>query len=108
MRVAEIFRSVQGEGLLTGVESVFVARAAATCRCGYCDTPYASWTPEGEELSVPEILDRVELLNPIDGPKGTVPFSLAKIGTVPAQNRDRPPRSATWCSPAASRCSSRN
>ena len=29
-------------------------------RCRYCDTGYASWTPEGEELSVAEILRRVD------------------------------------------------
>ncbi len=62
MRVAEIFRSVQGEGLLTGVESLFVRTSGCNLRCGYCDTPYASWAPEGDELSVAEILDRVESL----------------------------------------------
>ena len=62
MRIAEIFRSLQGEGRLTGVESIFVRAAGCNLRCGYCDTPYASWTPEGEELSVAEILDRIEQL----------------------------------------------
>jgi 7-carboxy-7-deazaguanine synthase len=62
MRIAEIFRSLQGEGRLTGVESIFVRAAGCNLRCAYCDTPYASWTPEGEELSVAEILDRVEQL----------------------------------------------
>ncbi len=62
MRIAEIFRSLQGEGRLTGVESIFVRIAGCNLRCGYCDTPYASWTPEGEELSVTEILDRAEQL----------------------------------------------
>jgi 7-carboxy-7-deazaguanine synthase len=62
MRIAEIFRSLQGEGRLTGVESIFVRTAGCNLRCGYCDTPYASWTPEGEELSLTEIVDRVEQL----------------------------------------------
>ena len=64
MRIAEIFRSIQGEGRLTGVESVFVRTSGCNLRCRYCDTPYASWTPEGEDLSVAEILDRVEQLAP--------------------------------------------
>ena len=60
MRVAEIFRSVQGEGRLTGTESVFVRTSGCNLRCSYCDTPYASWSPEGEDLSVDEVATRVE------------------------------------------------
>lgn len=60
MRIAEIFRSIQGEGRLTGVESVFVRASGCNLRCRYCDTLYASWSPEGDDLSVSEILDRVE------------------------------------------------
>jgi 7-carboxy-7-deazaguanine synthase len=59
MRVAEIFQSVQGEGLLTGTQSVFVRAAGCNLRCWYCDTPYASWEPEGDDLSVEEIARQV-------------------------------------------------
>ena len=59
MRIAEIFRSIQGEGFLTGQQSVFVRASGCNLRCWYCDTPYASWQPEGEDLSVEEILGRV-------------------------------------------------
>lgn len=62
MRVAEIYRSVQGEGLLTGVESVFVRASGCNLRCKFCDTPHASWTPEGDDLAVEEIVERVEAL----------------------------------------------
>jgi 7-carboxy-7-deazaguanine synthase len=62
MRIAEIFRSIQGEGRLTGTESVFVRTSGCNLRCGYCDTPYASWAPEGEDLSVDEIAARVDQL----------------------------------------------
>lgn len=58
MRIAEIFLSVQGEGFLTGTPSVFVRTSGCNLRCGFCDTPYASWHPEGEDLSVAEILAR--------------------------------------------------
>jgi 7-carboxy-7-deazaguanine synthase len=60
MRISEIFRSVQGEGRLTGTEGVFVRACGCNLRCGYCDTPYASWSPEGIEMSVAEIVRRVE------------------------------------------------
>jgi len=62
MRVAEIFRSIQGEGRLTGTESIFVRASGCNLRCGFCDTPYASWAPEGDDLSVDEILDRTAQL----------------------------------------------
>ena len=62
MRIAEIFKSIQGEGRLTGTRSVFVRASGCNLRCGYCDTPYASWSPEGDDLSVEEILGRVDEL----------------------------------------------
>ena len=59
MRIAEIFHSIQGEGLLAGVPSVFVRTSGCNLRCHWCDTPYASWKPEGPEMSVAEILRKV-------------------------------------------------
>jgi 7-carboxy-7-deazaguanine synthase len=59
MFISEIFHSLQGEGELTGVPSVFVRTSGCNLRCNWCDTPYASWEPEGAELSVAEILSQV-------------------------------------------------
>ena len=59
MRITEIFFSIQGEGELTGVPSVFIRTAGCNLRCGWCDTRYASWEPTGDELSIDEIIARV-------------------------------------------------
>jgi 7-carboxy-7-deazaguanine synthase len=60
MRIAEIYRSVQGEGLLTGAESVFVRTSGCNLRCWFCDTPFTSWRPEGNDMAVDEIVAQVE------------------------------------------------
>ena len=59
MRISEIFYSLQGEGVLVGTPSVFVRSSGCNLRCVWCDTPYTSWAPEGEDLSVDAILSRV-------------------------------------------------
>lgn len=58
MRIAEIYQSRQGEGRLTGTDSVFVRASGCNLRCWFCDTPFTSWDPEGEDWSVPEILEQ--------------------------------------------------
>jgi 7-carboxy-7-deazaguanine synthase len=60
MFIAEIFHSIQGEGELTGLPSVFVRTSGCNLRCNWCDTPYASWNPEGREWTVAEILEEVD------------------------------------------------
>ncbi|WP_428938285.1 7-carboxy-7-deazaguanine synthase QueE [Fontivita pretiosa] len=63
MKVAEIFHSIQGEGKLAGMPSVFVRASGCNLRCVWCDTPYASWNPQGQDLPVDEIVRRVEAFN---------------------------------------------
>jgi 7-carboxy-7-deazaguanine synthase len=60
MRIAEIFYSIQGEGMLLGVPSVFVRTSGCNLRCTWCDTPYTSWQPEGQDLSIEQIAAAVE------------------------------------------------
>ena len=59
MRISEIFYSIQGEGRLLGVPSVFVRTSGCNLRCRWCDTPYTSWKPEGKSWSVKNILAEV-------------------------------------------------
>ena len=47
MRIAEIFHSVQGEGVFAGIPSIFVRTTGCNLRCWFCDTPYTSFEPHG-------------------------------------------------------------
>lgn len=60
MRISEIFYSIQGEGRLSGVPSVFIRTSGCNLRCVWCDTPYTSWSPDGKEMRVDEILHAIE------------------------------------------------
>jgi 7-carboxy-7-deazaguanine synthase len=58
MKVNEIFYSIQGESSFAGRPFVFVRLSGCNLRCSYCDTAYAF--DEGTEISVPEIIDRIQ------------------------------------------------
>ncbi len=58
LKVNEIFYSIQGESTYAGLPCVFVRLTYCNLRCTYCDTAYAFY--EGDELTIEEILARVE------------------------------------------------
>jgi 7-carboxy-7-deazaguanine synthase len=60
LKIAELFYSLQGEGTLVGVPSVFIRTSGCNLRCSWCDTPYTSWQPEGVEVDLDRILDEVK------------------------------------------------
>ncbi len=60
MWISEIFYSIQGEGILAGVPSVFIRTSGCNLRCVWCDTPYTSWKAEGDHKTLDEIMGYVE------------------------------------------------
>jgi len=60
MVINEIFYSLQGEGFLAGLPSVFVRIAGCPLRCRWCDTKYAWAEDAGQERGIAEIVEAVE------------------------------------------------
>lgn len=59
MKVCEIFKSIEGEGLRTGLAAVFVRLHGCNLRCSYCDSMYAVEGNDYRQMSCGEILDAV-------------------------------------------------
>lgn len=62
MLIAEVYESLQGEGRLAGTPSVFLRTSGCNLRCQWCDTPFTSWEPTGEQRSVDSLCDEVAAL----------------------------------------------
>ena len=62
----EIFHSIQGEGISTGVPSVFLRLATCNLKCRWCDTKYTwdwsnfNYATEVVELDTSELLSKIQ------------------------------------------------
>lgn len=59
MFIAEAYEAPQGEGPWAGTPSLFIRTSGCNLRCWFCDTPYTSWQPEGEQQSLEELEELV-------------------------------------------------
>lgn len=59
MKVVEIFKSIDGEGIRAGYPVVFIRLAGCNLRCTYCDTKYSYNEEEYPEMTVEEIVEVV-------------------------------------------------
>ena len=69
MKVCEIFSTLQGEGLMTGLPAVFLRFAGCNLRCPFCDTDFMG----GEELTEDEIVRRIDA-------EGDIPYVVVTGG----------------------------
>src|SRR5579859_2681310 len=89
MHVMEIYRSVQGEGMLMGVPTTFVRFFACNLRCSWCDTKYSWSVSEGgtwETLPAQEVAERVQALGArhvvLTGGEPTLQKELPQLATL--------------------------
>ncbi|EKO52132.1 MULTISPECIES: 7-carboxy-7-deazaguanine synthase QueE [Leptospira] len=87
--VHEIYLSLSGEGISTGVPTIFVRMAGCSLRCGmvvgrklWCDTPYALSSNAGEEMSVNQVLEKIQELSAVN-------IQILLTGGEPLEGRNR-------------------
>ncbi len=63
MKVTEIFKTIQGEGILTGTVSVIVRLCGCNLKCKWCDEKFSSKIETGYEISISDLLKKINSYN---------------------------------------------
>lgn len=63
LKVLEIFHSIDGEGTRAGELTTFIRLAGCNLHCRYCDTAYSISPKEWKEMSVEEVISKVQYRN---------------------------------------------
>ena len=91
--VVEIFRSLQGEGILIGTPSIFVRTAVCNLHCIWCDTKY-TWVPKLLEREVIRWLTPQEIADAVVDMTGNTVRNVVFTGGEPMLWWDRGLREA--------------
>ena len=59
-KIAEIFKSIQGEGKYVGEEQIFIRFSGCNLACAYCDTEHL----QGKEYNTEDLVKEIEKYNP--------------------------------------------
>ncbi len=60
LSVNEIFSSIQGEGIHSGLPTIFIRLAGCNLDCKWCDTKYSLKFSDGEEMEISTIIQKVK------------------------------------------------
>ena len=61
MKIVELFKSIEGEGIRTGKVATFIRSFGCNCRCVYCDSLYAingQYADKYPDMTINEIVDK--------------------------------------------------